>query len=86
MTGPISSLTVEFPANTVPAPAFAGVCVVHKFPEYVLIDFGSIDPLNTADGPEGKKALLQHVGRIALPDSAGRRLFQALGEHFGGAE
>jgi hypothetical protein len=86
LTGSISSLNVNFPSTSAPPPAFAGVCVVHKFPEYVLIDFGSIDPLQTEEAPGGvMNAVLQHVGRIALPDSAARQLFARLGEHYGGA-
>jgi hypothetical protein len=83
VTGSMANLEVEFPPQNPPPPAFAGVCVVHRFPEYVLIDFGSIDPLQVTNVPGGQKAVLQHVGRICLPEQTAKRLFLDLANHFG---
>lgn len=83
LTGSINQLEVSFPQTTAPPPAFAGVCVVHRFPEYVLIDFGSIDPLQVEPTGTGQKALLQHVGRICLPESTAKRLMLDLAGIYG---
>jgi hypothetical protein len=83
ITGSIAQLEVSFPQTTAPPPAFASVCVVHRFPEYVLVDFGSIDPLQLESTATGQKALLQHVGRICLPESTARRLLVDLAGIYG---
>jgi hypothetical protein len=82
--GSLSDLDVNFDPMSAPPPAFAGVCVVHRFPEYVLIDFGSIDPLRVEPtGPGAGRAMLQHVGRLCLPVSVAKRLVQDLGRTLG---
>ncbi|GIW71296.1 MAG: hypothetical protein KatS3mg102_0838 [Planctomycetota bacterium] len=77
------SITVEFTPGLAPPPAFASVCVVNRFPEYVLLDFGSIDPLMMEPVKGGQKATLQHVGRVVLPESAARRLLRELAALYG---
>lgn len=83
LTGSISSLEVSFDPTSAPPPAFAGVAVVHRFPEYVLVDFGSIDPLQIEPTATGQKAMLQHVGRVCLPESTARRLLMDLQNIYG---
>lgn len=72
------NIQVEFTPGLAPAPAFASVCVVNRFPDYLLLDFGSIDPLMMEPIKGGQKATLQHVGRVAMPVGAARQMFQEL--------
>ncbi|RME75627.1 MAG: hypothetical protein D6776_02780, partial [Planctomycetota bacterium] len=78
-----ANFTVEFTPGLAPPPAFASVCVVSRFPEYILLDFGSIDPHMVEPIQGGQKATLQHTGRVAMPESAARRLLQELQSLFG---
>jgi hypothetical protein len=79
------NFTVEFTPGLAPPPAFASVCVVNRFPEYVLLDFGSIDPLMLEPIQGGQKATLQHTGRVVLPESAAKRLLNELRNLYGDA-
>lgn len=72
------AITAEFTPGLAPSPAFASVCVVNRFPEYVLLDFGSIDPLRMEPIEGGHRAMLQHVGRVVMPEHAARRLLAEL--------
>ncbi len=84
VTGSISQLEVAFDPTSAPPPVFAGVAVVHRFPEYILIDLGSIDPLQIKPAENGgQKAALQHVGRVCLPESTARRLLADLTNIYG---
>ncbi len=79
-----AEITVEFPRGAAPNPAFCSFCVVHRFPEYVIIDMGSIDPLAMQPLPGGgHRATLQHIGRVCLTDSAARQLWRELGTALG---
>ena len=71
-------IQVEFLPGLAPPPAFASVVIVNRFPDHLLLDFGSMDPLQMKPIAGGQKATLQHVGRIAMPESAARRLLGEL--------
>jgi hypothetical protein len=75
---PEIQIHVEFMPGLAPPPAFASVAVVNRFPEYVLVDFGSIDPLQMEPVKGGQRATLQHVGRVVLPTQAAQRLMEEL--------
>lgn len=82
---PKEEITVEFPHGPSPMPAFASFVMVHRLPTYVLVDLGSIDPLSVQREAGGQqRAVLQHVGRICLPDATARVLMQQLATALGG--
>ncbi|MFC1706479.1 hypothetical protein ACFL59_06590 [Planctomycetota bacterium] len=76
-------IQVEFTPGLAPPPAFASVCMVNRFPEYVLLDFGAIDPLMMEPMKGGQKATLQHVGRVVMPESAAKRMLAELKRIYG---
>lgn len=81
-------IEVEFTPGLAPTPAFASYCSVNRFPDYLLLDFGSLDPLmmETIKGTKGgRKATLQYVGRISMPVSAARQMWAELGRAIGEA-
>jgi hypothetical protein len=80
-----TEITVEFPRGSAPAPAFCSFSIVHRFPEYVVLDLGAIDPLQMqpVPGAGGHKAMLQHIARVCLPDSTAKQLWQELGTALG---
>lgn len=71
-------IQVEFTPGLAPTPAFASVAVVNRFPDYIIMDFGAIDPHMMEPIKGGQKAVLQHVGRIAMPMTAARQLYGEL--------
>jgi hypothetical protein len=77
-------ITVEFPRGVgAPVPAFVSYCMVHRLPEYVLLDLGSLDPLTMEPAEGGQRAYLQHVGRVCMPEGVARRLLRDLAAALG---